>query len=227
VSFGALPVPPYDSKIEDVEDLRLFRWKGRLFATGMSTRYNVKTTCRQVLVELSEKGHPKSLVPLDYSPSNVCEKNWLPVCGTEDMMVIYKCHPFTVLKIVPETGVISEVKTTNPPLNFKRWKGSSQAIPYGDGWVFVIHETVDYPDSPRVYWHRFVFMGKDMTIQKFTEPFCFTKVGVEYCAGIVEHENGVVLSFGVDDRKAGLCWIPRDALEKKWIMLFEREDLRL
>lgn len=217
VSFDSLPPPPYDSKITGIEDLRMFRWKGRLFAIGMSTQYNKLTMPRQVLIEMSDDGNPKRVTPLEYSAPEVCEKNWMPISGTDDMMVIYKCHPFTVLKIDPDTGSVSKVKETATSLNFGDWKGSSQAIPYNDGWVFVIHEIVGFENKPRVYWHRLVFVDRSMTIKKFTEPFCFTKVGVEYCAGIAEYRDGVVISFGVEDRKAGLCWIPKGSLEKKWI----------
>jgi hypothetical protein len=216
VSLDVLPPPPYYSKITGIEDLRIFRWKGKLYAIGMSTQYNAQTVPRQVLIEMDD-GKPKKVVPLEYSLPGTCEKNWMPISGTEDMLIIYKCHPFTVLKLDPDTGTISKTKEDVPLLNFGDWKGSSQVIPYNDGWVFVIHEIACPANSPRVYWHRLVLMDKNMTIQKFTEPFCFTKVGVEYCAGIAEYRDGVVISFGVEDRRAGLCWIPKESLEKKWI----------
>jgi hypothetical protein len=219
VSTDALPPPPYDSQITGFEDLRLFRWKGRLFATAMSTRHNEQIVCRQVLLEfdVGGSGRVERMVSMDYSLPGTYEKNWMPIVGHEDVLMVYKCWPFTVLKVNPETGAVTEVKKEYSALCLDGWKGGSQAIPYGDGWVFVIHENTDYPDRPRVYWHRLVWMDKSMTIRKYTEPFVFCNVGIEYCAGIARWSEGLVMSFGMKDRKSALGWVPDAALEAAWL----------
>jgi hypothetical protein len=114
-------------------------------------------------------------------------------------------------------GAVSEFKRSENKLDFGHWKGGSQAIPHDDGWVFVIHESVNYSDRPRVYWHRLVYMDKSFKITKYTNPFCLTKIGVEYCAGVSEHRGELVLSFGVDDRRAGFCMIPKRSLDGHWV----------
>lgn len=217
MSTKELGEPPYESLVTGYEDLRIFRWQKRLFAVAMSKRHNKPGACRQVLMELSDEGHAKRVMPLEYSSPGTCEKNWLPIVGTEDMLVLYRCSPTTVLKVGPETGVVSEVFKEASAMDFGSWKGSSQLVPHGDGWVFIVHENADYPDRPRVYWHRFVYMNKKFRITRFTEPFVFTKVGIEYCAGLAHHAGGLVASFGVDDRQAGMCWVPYAALESAWV----------
>ena len=217
MSTKELGNPPYDSLVTGYEDLRLFRWQKRLFAIAMSKRHNKEGACRQVLMELADDGHAKRVMPLDYSSPGTCEKNWLPIVGTDEMFVLYRCYPTIILKVGPETGMVAEVYRNTPTMDFGSWKGSSQLVPHGDGWVFVVHENADYPDRPRVYWHRFVYMDKKFKITKFTEPFVFTKVGIEYCAGLAHHAGGFVASFGMDDRKAGMCWIPYGSLEAAWV----------
>ena len=219
MDFARLPPPPYDSVIHGVEDMRLFRWRGRLFGVGMSTRYNREGRCRQVLVEMEEGGQPKRLVPLEYPGSAATEKNWLPFCGhDEEMLLLYRCGPTKVVRVDPETGEVSDKASSKPPADLSMWKGGSQLVPWrGGGWVFAVHETVEYEDKPRVYWHRLVHLGPDIAVRRFTEPFCFLKVGVEYCAGLAEGGDGLVASFGLEDRRAGLCWIPAGALESRWV----------
>lgn len=209
--------PPYASLVHGMEDLRLFRWRGRLFAMGMSAEYSPNDARRQVLIELNHVGQPIKVTPIEYSPPGTCEKNWMPVVYDEELLVIYKCHPFTILKIDPDTGAVSEFKKVENKLNFGSWRGGSQAIPYDGGWVFVIHESLNYTDKPRVYWHRLVYMSKDFKITRYTDPFCLTKIGVEYCAGLVEYRGELILSFGVDDRRSWFCLIPRKSLESRWI----------
>jgi glycosyltransferase involved in cell wall biosynthesis len=209
--------PPYESLVHGMEDLRLFRWRERLFAMGMSAEYSPNDVRRQVLIELNHVGQPIKVTPIEYSPPGMCEKNWMPVVYDGELLVIYKCHPFTILKIDPDTGAVSEFKKSGNDLDFKSWKGGSQAIPHDNGWVFVIHESVNYSDRPRVYWHRLVYMDNRFKITKFTNPFFLTKIGVEYCAGLSEHRGELVLSFGVDDRRAGFCMIPKKSLDDHWV----------
>ena len=217
MSTAQLPPPPFDSHITGFEDLRLFRWKGRLFATAMSTRHNEQRVCRQVLLELTEGGHAKRVVTMEYSPPGVYEKNWMPFVDGDEVKMIYKCWPFTVLKVDPETGAVSEVKKEWPNMCLDGWKGGSQAVPYGDGWAFVVHECIDYSDKPRVYWHRLVWMDKTLTVRKFTEPFAFCSVGIEYCAGMARWSGGLMMSFGMGDRKSALGWVSDASVEAAWI----------
>jgi hypothetical protein len=217
MSVEALGRPPYDSVVDGFEDLRLFRWGGRLFATASSRRYNSRVVPRQVLLEMSNDGVPFRVVPIEYGSPEVCEKNWMPVLGTDEMMFVYGCDPFSVISVDLETGAVREVKKKKYQMCMEGWNGGSQVVQHGDGWVFVVHERAVYPDGRRVYWHRMVYMDKSLELKMFIRPFYFSRVGIEFCAGMAHFNGCFLMSFGVDDRNAGFCMVPYGDLDAAWV----------
>ena len=219
INIDGLGEPPFVSKVTGFENLRLFRFENRLFSMATSRQYNPQDKYKQVLLELSEDGVAKRVIPINYGLLDIHEKNWMPIVGDKEMMMIYSLFPFTIIRINMETGDVDDVKKDKYALSLETWHGGSQAIPYDDGWVFIIHESACYPDSLRVYWHRFVKMDKFMNLTHYTEPFYFTKIGIEFCAGLCHFNGGLLTSFGVDDRQAGLCFTPYGALNKAWLSI--------
>lgn len=132
------------------------------------------------------------------------QKNWMVMTGTDNF--IYLVNPPAVLR----SGTL-ETKHGLDPLHSPDFRGSSQAIPFGNGWLAVTHE-VDWSTGYRRYSHRFVILDGDGFLLEYTNRFYIVKPEIEFVAGMVEHRDDYVLSFGFRDLWAGLARVPKTAL---------------
>ena len=157
------------------------------------------------------------MVPLMVGTELKCEKNWLPFVDNGDIYIIYAVGPFQLYKLDKETGNIEKVKhldlgngLTDLSLNVTRpdrfiddFRGSASPIPYKDYWLMTIHQV--YHSEPRKYFHRFVAFSKDFTVVKFSVPFYFDKVGVEFNLSICESEDGMLMSYSHGDASSTIA----------------------
>jgi hypothetical protein len=175
-----------------LEDGRLIRWNGRLY--GLFTALFVEgervvvTKNTMTLVDLES---------MEYRtfPTGKVEKNWMPFIEDGHLRVIYSTNP---LKILDISERVPEVVWEGPGLA-ESWSGGSQLIPYQGGYLGVVHR-----HTSRVYEHAFI--GMDGYSLELSPPFRFFGESVEFCAGI-EQNDGLCLSFGVQDREGYLLWV--------------------
>lgn len=102
-----------------------------------------------------------------------CEKNWLSMEGTSNM--VYDWHP---LRIVDKHGDVMVTHST--PEWFQLLRGSAPGKVYkGDLWILT--HIVEY-SKPRKYYHCFVKLEKD-TYKPIAVslPFVFKSPSIEYC----------------------------------------------
>jgi hypothetical protein len=57
-----------------------------------------------------------------------------------------------------------------------------------------------------VYLHRFVRFGADFQVTGVSDPWYFTRIGIEFCAGLARDGDRLVASFGVNDASAHLAF---------------------
>src|SRR5262249_39270334 len=104
-----------------------------------------------------------------------------------------------------------------PGFTVDNLSGSSQVIPFGDGYLAVLHTAHAMPGEPykRYYHHRFVQYDRDFRVEHLSLPFCFNDRTIEFCAGMCTHpsEDKLVLSYGVNDREAWLATVSVDEVE--------------
>ena len=86
-------------------------------------------------------------------------------------------------------------------------RGSSQAIPWKDGYLGVSHE-VEFTNTGRHYYHRFVYFDDNCFATSASEPFYFLFPGIEFANGIAVWRGNVVVSFGHEDERALLAVVP-------------------
>jgi hypothetical protein len=78
------------------------------------------------------------------------------------------------------------------------------------GWLTVVHHAhslTDRQGERREYRHRFVQYDDRWQICASSPEFSFQFAGIEFCAGLARTGDGVVMSFGVEDRLARLVTI--------------------
>ena len=135
-----------------------------------------------------------------------CEKNWLPMEGTSNM--IYDWSP---LRVLDKDGKVVATHTTPP--YFFLLRGSAPGRLYKNE-LWVLTHFVEY-STPRKYYHCFVKLNKD-TYKPIAVslPFVFKSAAIEYCVSFSISQHGLLrfyVSFNDTDSSVVTC--SEDAVE--------------
>jgi hypothetical protein len=165
---STINLPRRDHHIRGLEDVRVC---GNEFT---ATVHNYDEHIRVMYGKYNQKTGTYSDCVVLPSPSNSqCEKNWLLIEGTTDM--IYNWSP---LQIVNNKGQV--IKTHKTPAWFSLLRGSAPGKIY-NGEMWVLTHFVEY-SKPRKYYHCFVKLDPSTYAPKAVSlPFIFKSVGIEYC----------------------------------------------
>ncbi len=191
------------------EDARPFRWKNQWWfvASGISSHHPVATT--MALCGFSGA----KVTECHFLPSPLgqgVEKNWMPRVSGKNLEFVYRVSPMQVIRC--NGAGKTEYENTGreiPELN--GWSGSSQLVPYGSNWLCAVHLR---NERPLRFTHAFTELDRDLNILRFSEPFVFDKVSIEFCAGLVLTRTHALLSYGSGDREARLLKIPLPAVDR-------------
>lgn len=182
-----------DSHIRGLEDVRVFQKDNQLYMTATTLEFSPNI---QILYG---KYNPETFTYSDCqvleSPfGQQCEKNWLGVSGTNDM--IYGWHPLRIGNIEGnQLKIHTEYKT---PYFFSKLRGSAPPIRLGNELWTLVH-LVEY-SSPRKYYHAFVVLDANTYKPKrMTLPFVFRNPTVEYCLGVILTERGLECIYSTMD----------------------------
>ena len=140
------------------------------------------------------------------------EKNWMPVVGpSTQQLFVHSTQPSITWG--EDSGFVA---VTSDRLDYDGpgLRGGSQVIPLSLGYLAVVHEVTWEPQ--RHYWHRFVYFSPWLAPINISRRFYFNEPGIEFAAGLVEHEDDFVVSFGFRDQQAMLARIPKDAVLGKF-----------
>jgi hypothetical protein len=194
------------------EDLRLFSWKGELWALAAAVGGMLSDgkIC-QVLLRLGRDADRVESVKL--LPTPWAEKNWMPcVDSAGRMRIVYSVEPLVVLDV--DGGAFLDLPTERV-VPGGHLRGGSQLLARGSGFLSVVHEQFLRAADKPVYLHRFAAFDAHLTRVRLGPHFHFFSPDVEFAAGIADsknHPGGVVVSFGVSDRESWLADISEDAL---------------
>ena len=184
-----------------VEDLRPFVWLGALWVIGCTAMLSGRP--EQILARVA----PESLTdcrvlqpPCGIRP----QKNWMPQVSADRLRFLYWHNPTTILD---EWGAL--VSVSEPPVSTAGFRGSTQLVPFDDGWLGMIHEVLERPNETNYYFHRFVWLNAEDKLRAVSRRFRFSDRHVDYCAGLSWHPDGerMVLSFAVCDVEAWLATV--------------------
>lgn len=139
------------------------------------------------------------------------QKNWMPLTGHQPgnaLCVVTRCYPLTI-----QAGWGDFGWWYTSPFIARSFRGSSQVIRLGNQRrLAVIHESVTMEPYQMVYTHRFVEFSTQRDvwrIRRLSDPFVFEDRQIEFCAGMCQLGDDLVLSYGVRDAEARLLRIPR------------------
>jgi glycosyltransferase involved in cell wall biosynthesis len=218
-------LPPIDMPckwplVTGFEDMRLFRWMGMLWTSSTVRQLHEDGNCEQVLARI-EKDTGLTVQLCDMRrmlrEPRQTEKNWMPFVDRKDTLRFM----WRVNEQVDVTG--RTIRKFDTALSTDRLSGSSQVIPFGSGYLAVVHEAQTLPGShKRYYYHRFVSYPKDMKSAYVSEPFYFNDKLIEFCAGLCYHPDGhrLVLSYGSQDKEARVCTVLASEVENlEWQLI--------
>lgn len=218
--------------IEGLEDCRLFSFQNSLWFLCTTLDTNATGQPQMSLCKLSKEQigstiQVEQLIPLSGPDPNRCEKNWLPFVKDDELHIIYSYDPFIIykpdLREAPNKisyEIIS--KKTPEAYDFSRFSGSAPPIKFDEGFLLLVHETVY--DDHRNYLHRFVFLDRDLNIEKISKPFTFLHKGIEYCCGMAIDHSGknLLMGVGIEDREAYLCTVPLETVRSLLMRIWDK-----
>lgn len=191
--------------VRGLEDARLYWEKDHWQVYGNLREHRTDGLPTIVTARLD---HDALIKPEVYDNFGLCQKNWM-VMG-EGPHFIYLCNPPATI----HHGVYRTEPHDKYDSESEAFRGSSQALSRGSGYIAVTHE-VNWETGNRRYFHRFCMFDLDGYLTSYTPPFYFVfdKVVedlpmIEYAAGLVEHGGDFVISFGFQDARAFLARIP-------------------
>jgi hypothetical protein len=202
--------------VQGIEDPRLFRWCNGFWFVANSRVIDPHGNPTVVLGRLDDEAtEVMYLKPLTYAGGREVEKNWLPFVHNDRLLLLYGSDPMIVLEPDLESGRCREVHDELPPLNFDRYRGSAPPIPYGDHYLYTIHEA-SYLDSRRIYLHRFVEMDRQFRITRVSRLFHVWHTGVEFNCGMCLSHAGdaLLMTFSYEEEQSWLLNVPLAEVEK-------------
>lgn len=189
--------------VRGMEDARLHWAEGSWWVYGTLREHRYDGNCEIACARLEGNKLVDQFVMKNPEPGRT-QKNWTVLSGTGQF--IYTVNP-------PSTIFNGADVTTMYPIDPEflptDTRGSSQAIPCGDGWISVTHE-VDWSTGRRRYYHRFVRYDQFGFATRWTRPFSIVKPTIEFVAGLVEHQEDYVISLGYEDSRCFLARIPQE-----------------
>lgn len=204
-----------------LEDVRLVRWDGKLYISGVRRD---TTTNGQGRMELSEievtdtevKEISRFRIPPPNGQDSYCEKNWMPVLDMPYHYVKWT-NPTEVVQVDPETqSCKTVVMKSYLNLNSCDLRGGSQVLSYGDKYLTMIHEVRLFNSllgrKDAKYFHGLVLWDKDWNILKYSGIFNMMDAHIEFCAGMAFHKGNFLIPFAFQDNAAFILKVPEKTL---------------
>ena len=197
-----------------LEDCRLVDWDNDVYLTGVRRDTETTGIGRMELSKIKDnKEVSRFRIPTPFNKDSYCEKNWMPILDMPFHYVKW-CNPVEIVK-ANINGDTEQVFLGENILPIEKdMRGGSQVITIGDHRMCVIHET-DYwrntqNNKDATYRHRVIVFDKEWNIIHRTEVFDFMTGMIEFCCGIAEHNDKILITFAYSDNAAFLLEVPKD-----------------
>ena len=174
---SSVRLPRRDARILGLEDVRVYSdASDTLRFVATSSEYSDSIRIVRGTYDLENASY-KDCVVMESPLESSCEKNWIPIPGTND--VIYSWNPLRVGEFEGSSLNFTMQKAT--PWFFQHLRGSAIPFRVKDEWWALVH-FVEY-STPRSYFHCIVVLDNTYTPQRISFPFQFLAKGIEYCLG--------------------------------------------
>ena len=183
-----------------IEDIRIFNHKNTIYHIGTVFRPDNKIGICKGIYDIvnNPKLESDNIIPI-FNMNSECEKNWVYFNYNDNLCIIYNWFPLKICKINEYINTILELIEEKPMPNlFKYARGSTCGAEYNNEIWFVIH-IVSY-ETPRHYYHVVVVFDKNMNLLRYSAPFKFEGICIEYCLGLIVEDSRVIMSYSTMDK---------------------------
>ena len=205
-----------------LEDARLIFWDNKYYMCGVRRDTTPHGQGRMEMCELNisnnsveEISRHRIEVP---DTSSYCEKNWMPI-KDKPFHFIKWTNPTEVVKMNLNNNTSERVflsdKSVDVPFDIR---GGSQLIPWDDNcYLAITHECKFVPKNfngykEADYYHRFVIWNSDFSIKHISNNFNFMTGRVEFCIGLEQVDDHIIIIFGFYDNACYAIKIPKSYL---------------
>ena len=221
IDTGAFDVPPIWEFV-GMEDVRLFRWDGHLYGSGVRRDTTTNGVGRMELCEYdvttdTVKEISRIRIPAPGADNTYCEKNWMPILDIPYHYIKWS-NPTEVVKVDLNgsptlTAHLEESRVIEGLCDFR---GGSQVISWQGYYLAIIHEVrlfnSELGRKDAKYYHRFVLWDKGFNIVTFSELFDFMEGDIEFSCGLALRNSEFLVSFGFQDNAAFVLGFPESIM---------------
>jgi hypothetical protein len=198
------------------EDLRLFTYDKKLYASA-TVRDRDRDRCQIALCEWTAEGDIVKATTQE--AGRLHEKNWMPIVDWHGNNVawLYETENATVRTA---DGTLT---TNRCSLALDHLRGGSQVIPWRNGYLAVVHETIVMEGwgCRRIYLHRFVRFDAGMRITGVSPAWTCEDghYGIEFVSTIALRNDELLIGYGLEDREAKvLALAEEDVASIEWVL---------
>ena len=208
--FKEIQVPdnwgaPVWDLVEGFEDCRLFVKNDELWCSATVREKHPTGLCEIYIMRIDrpEADNPQFADPMHipgpYPQKH--QKNWMPLTPVAEPHFMYSADP-TI--IIDKNSRILVTKRSN--IAADNFRGGGQIIGFNNGYLSIIHESIDRSGGLREYIHRFVWFDENFQLSSISPRFKINGARIEFAAGITLNptEDRIVISYGAND---GTSWL--------------------
>jgi hypothetical protein len=195
-----------------LEDVRIYKNpKQQLRFVATSSEFSDKI--RIVSGEIDPiDGAYRNCVVIQSPFHNDCEKNWIPIAGTDS--ILYSWNPLRVGHV--EGDELKFDKEIHTPWFFQHLRGSAVPLQIQTELWCLVHY-VKY-STPRKYFHCIVVLDRDTYVPKrISLPFVFREQGIEYCLSMTLQKKEIEFIFSSWDDNPMITRVGIDGFE--WVQV--------
>ena len=205
-----------------LEDGRLIEWNDKIYLIGVRRDLDTVGTGRMELSELEfnkfgVKEVSRYRVPGPPPDNEYCMKNCTPVEGMPYTLMKWT-NPTVLMDCSKPETVVEQKNNQISGDGYADFRGGSQVIEYGDGYLTIIHETrLEKSRQGRKngkYRHRFVYWDENFQFKKVSKLFSFLDTRVEFCCGLARYHDDLLITFSTTDNAAFILRVSRKVVEE-------------
>ena len=186
-----------NSNVVGIEDIKLFNDNGNIIFIGTGTHPN--NDIGMVIGDYKFDILSTKYIFPTFNKQEI-EKNWVYFTYDKKLCVIYQWYPLTICNI--NNNSLDLIIKKDMPISFKNVRGSTCGIEYNNNIWFITHfHNTNYGGR---YYHMFVIFDKHMTLLRFSKPFRFEDIEIEFCLGFVINDTEIIISYSIMDNYSKL-----------------------
>lgn len=205
-----LDISKKNTIIHGLEDVRLYNLNNNIYYTATSSEYSYNDKIRIVCGEYDLLNNKFiNNTALKPPTETDCEKNWIAI----ENKFIYNWHPLQIGTLI--NNKLEIVNIIETPNIFKYYRGSSNVLKYNNEFWIVTHGIKNC--EPRKYFHQIVVLDNNYNLIKYTIPFYFDTLAIEYCLGLQIIDDIIYMTVSRNDSNPIICKIRIKKLEKYFV----------